>query len=227
MPNRGEFYPVVSRLISMLSRVTKQKDDTKFQSEFAGFIELISTRRGIRWSRVISDSLVQQLRHIQRTKKFYMNSYLVFLLLHGKERVTSIANTQYLYDPTHPVWENYPQFYAHNKWNSGNWMTITNGFEGKIYEEILGRANVFRISNEAAATIKGHADFFMEDIEFTYLKVYGSKEAPYKLPRYASDRLILMEFSRHLLNIHDKVWVKKASATYQLPVIIGNYECTT
>lgn len=92
-----------------------------------------------------------------------MNSYLVFLLLHGRERVTSIANTQYLYNPTHPVWENYLRFYAHNKWNTRNWTMMTNGFEGKIYKEILGRANVFRISKEAAAAIKGHTDFFVED----------------------------------------------------------------
>jgi len=87
----------------------------------------------------------------------------------------------------------------------------------------MGRANERKISNEVAATIKGHADFFMEDIEFTYLRVYGSKEASYKLTHYASDRLILMEFSRHLLNIHEKVWVKKVATTYQLPIIIGNY----
>ena len=67
----------------------------------------------------------------------------------------------------------------------------------------------------------------MEDMEFTYLRIYVYKEAPYRLPRYASDCLILMEFSKHLLSMHDKVWMKKATTTYQLPIVIGNYKCTT
>jgi len=56
-PNRREFYLVVSRLISMLSKVIGQKDDTKFWPKFVGFIDLINGGKGIRWSRVISDSL--------------------------------------------------------------------------------------------------------------------------------------------------------------------------
>ena len=102
---------------------------------------------------------------------------------------------------------------------------MTTDFEAKIYEEVLGRSDVHRIFVEVVTAIKGHV-FFMEDMEFTYLRVYGSKEAPYRLPRYASDRFILMEFSRHLLSVHDKVWVKKAAMTYQLPIVIGNYKCT-
>lgn len=104
-------------------------------------------------------------------------------------------------------------------------MTI--GFEAKVYEEILGKRNVPRISTQSTTIINGHAHFFMEDMEFTYLGVYGSKEVPYRLPHYASDRLILMEFFKHFLSMHDKVWMKKATMTYQLLVIIGNYECTT
>ena len=104
----------------MLSKVTGQKDDTKFRPEFTGFIELISTGKGTRWSKVINDALAQQLMNIQSSKRFYMNSYLVYLLLHGKERETSIANVEFLYDQKYSVWQQYPRFHRHNKWNKDN-----------------------------------------------------------------------------------------------------------
>lgn len=106
-------------------------------------------------------------------------------------------------------------------------MKMNKGFKGRIYDEIISKKNVCKISDQAIAALKGHTDFYMEDSNSTYIKVYGSKETPWKLPHYASDQLILMEFSRHLLNVHNKVWVRKASPTYQLPIIIGGYECTT
>lgn len=74
----------MSTIINMLSRVTGKEDDFKFWREFTGFIVVIGNRQKIRWSRVISDSLLFQLAHIGSLKKFYMNSYLGFLL-HGKK----------------------------------------------------------------------------------------------------------------------------------------------
>lgn len=75
------FIPIVSKLITLLSRVTGQENDTKYRKEFTGFIVMISSKRSIRWSKVINDALRHQLAYLGSSKKFYMNSYLVYLLL--------------------------------------------------------------------------------------------------------------------------------------------------
>jgi len=220
---RIDFYPTVSTIISMLCRITGQENDQRFRKEFVGFIYQISRGKGIRWSKVISNCLAQQLSMLVETKRFYMSSYLVFLLLHGKNRKSTIADTKYLFDLEIPVWRSYPRFMLENRWDEFKMMN--EGFECRIYAEIKGTANMTRISEAAIQVLQGHADFYLEETDATYIRVYGSIEPPYRLPRYASDRFILMEFCRHLSYLHEKVWCKKGATTSQLPIRIGKYEC--
>lgn len=52
------------------------------------------------------------------------------------------------------------------------------------------------------------------------IKVYGSIEASYRNPHYASDQFILMELCRHLSYLHEKAWCKKWDTTCKLPISI-------
>jgi len=104
-------------IISMLSRVTSKEDDFKFQREFIGFISVIGNRQRIRWSKVISDSVLFQLAHIGSSRKFYMNSYLVFLLLHGTNRRSTHAYVEILNNPEKPVWRAYPKWWLESRWD--------------------------------------------------------------------------------------------------------------
>lgn len=72
-------------------------------------------------------------------------------------------------------------------------------WEYAIYKEIKGELVVKRISNAIIQAISAHANFYLQYVDYTYIKVYGFKELPLLLPRYASERLILMEFVRQLL----------------------------
>lgn len=71
---REEFLPIVAKLITLLSRVTGQKNDSKYRKAFTRFIVVISSGRTIRWIKVISDALCHQLAYFGSSKRFYMNS---------------------------------------------------------------------------------------------------------------------------------------------------------
>lgn len=98
--------------------------------------------------------------------------------------------------------------------------------EYDIYKDIKGESVVKRISDAAIQAISIHANFFLQDADFTYIRVYGSEEQPLLLSRYASDRLILMEFARQPLFLKVKV-LKKKNATINLPISISRYMCQT
>ena len=159
------------------------------------------------------------------TKRFYMSSYLVFLLLHGKNRKSAIADTEYLFDPEMPIWWSYPRFQLERRWDEFKMMN--DGFECQIYKEIKRTINMTRISEATIQALRGHAYFYLEEMNATYIRVYGSIEPPYRLTCYASDRFILMELCRHLSYLHEKVWCKKGATTCKLPIRIGEYECTS
>ena len=83
-----------------------------------------------------------------------------------------------------------------------------------------------RISNAIVQAICVHANFYLQYVDFTYIKVYGSEEQPLLLPKYASDRLVLMEFARQLLFLKAQVWTKK-DATINLLTSIASYVLQT
>lgn len=224
-PKRTDFYPTAVTIITMLSRITGQENDQKFIKEFTGFIFQISKGRGIRWSKIISDCLAKQLSEVVETKRFYMSSYLIFLLLHGKNKKSALADMRYLDDKDKPVWRSYPKFLVENRWDEFKMMN--EGFECRIYKEIKGSTEMTRVSDAAILALHGHADFYLEKTDATYIRVYGSNQAPYRLLRYPSDRLILMEFCRHMLYLHEKVWCKKGDTSCKLPITIGEYQCTS
>lgn len=91
-------------------------------------------------------------------------------------------------------------------------------WEYAIYKEIKGELVVKRISDAATQVIIAHENFYLQYVDHTYIKVYGSEEKPLLLPRYASDRLVLMEFARQLLFLKERVWRKK-DATINLPIL--------
>lgn len=81
---------------------------------------------------------------------------------------------------------------------------------------------LWREFDSAFQAISGHANFYLQYTEHTYIRVYGSKEQYFLLHRYASDRLVLMEFVRHLLFLKERVWRKK-DATINLQIAISSY----
>lgn len=133
-PGRIDFYPTATTIITMMSQITRQQNDQKIVKEFTDFIHQINKGKGIRWSKVISVCLAKQLSEVIKMKRFYMNSYLIFLLLHGKNRKFALANMMYLNDKDKLVQRSYPKFLVENRWDEFKMMNER--FECWIYKEI-------------------------------------------------------------------------------------------
>lgn len=92
-------------MVLMLSRVLGKDDASKFRKEFFGFIVEIARGRKIRWSKVISDAITNQLSSMGIAKMFYLNSYLVYMLLPGKYRPTTLGKTAWIEKGNIVVWK--------------------------------------------------------------------------------------------------------------------------
>lgn len=152
-----------------------------------------------------------------------MNSYLVYLLLHGKVRSKELADERYLGKKGYPIWCIYPKWWYHNK--IYHYYERNDLWEYEIYKDIKGEFVVKRIFDAVVQAISVHADFYLHYDDHTYIRVYGFEEQPLLIPKYASNRLILMEFARQLLFLKERVWRK--DATINLPISISNYVLQT
>ena len=191
---RSNFIPAVDLLILMLSRVLGKEDATKFRKEFFGFIVEIARGRKIRWSKVINDALTEQLSTIGASRKFYLNSYLVYMLLKGKTRSSALGEVALVSKGNVSIWRCYPKWRIERRWN--DFVMRNDGWEYAIYKELKGEVAVPRVSNSAQQALKRHGDFFVHHQQYSYIRIYGSDIEPYQLPRYVSNRLMLMEMMR-------------------------------
>lgn len=128
----------------MLSRILRKDDASKFKKEFFSFIIEITKGRRIRWSKVLSDTLADWLSSMAKIKKFNLNSYLVYLLLHEKYRPSTDGDLSLINKRT-TIWKCYPKWMIERRWESFEMMN--DGCEYLIYKEIKGKVAVARISN--------------------------------------------------------------------------------
>jgi len=156
------------------------------------------------------------------SRKFHLNSYLVYLLLHGKYRPTAEGEASWVQKGTYAIWKCYSKWKIERRWNS--FAMRNDGWEYQIYKEIKGEVTVARISNSAQDALRKHGDFFVHHQDYSYIRLYGSTVEPHQLLRYVSNKLLLMEMMRQLAHLHENVWQKK-STTSNLSIIVGEYQC--
>lgn len=219
---RMDFHPTVSKLIALLSIVLGKEDDTKFRKEFFTFIYLIGWGKKIRWGHAISEALKNQISSYKTTKRFCINSYLVYLLLAGKNRPMTHGDITLLNKSGTTIWKCYQKWFLGSRYSY--FYMKTDRWEYEILKEIKGEAQLKRISNTTIDALKGHANFYLHHSTYTYIRVFGSQVHPHMLPRHVSNKIILMEFCYQLSFLHEQVW--KKAATITLPIIVGEYACT-
>jgi hypothetical protein len=82
----------------------------------------------------------------------------------------------------------------------------------------------YKISQEALATLKNIADWYMGKY-YTYIRVYGNYEAPHLLPKYVLDRLLIWEIPYQTIETGITSFLssnsKKLWPTF--PINIGGY----
>ncbi|KAH9305342.1 hypothetical protein KI387_009746, partial [Taxus chinensis] len=81
-----------------------------------------------------------------------------------------------------------------------------------------------RVSKEAWEAVSRIGSIFIRFADFTYLRVTRFSGEPLKLPRYPNDRLVIMELSRQLVEMHD-LQSKRHKSIGCFPTTMGHYSC--
>ena len=83
--HKAKFREEVKDYITLLHRVHGHKEAKNFEPWMCLFIMKMIKRKQIDWATIISDNIDKQVMNVLSTKKFYMTSYLVYMLaLQGK-----------------------------------------------------------------------------------------------------------------------------------------------
>lgn len=102
---------------------------------------------------------MDQLSSLGTTRKFYLNSFLVYLLLHGKHKPTALGEANLIQRGTYAIWKCYPKWRIERRWENN--MMKSDGWVYEIYKELKGEITVVRISNSAQDALRKHGDFFI------------------------------------------------------------------
>lgn len=164
----SNFYPLVELIILMLSRILGKEDASKFRKEFFGFIVEIVRGKKIKWSKVLSDTIADQLSSMGTTRKFYLNSYLVYLFLHGKHKPMAQGEVRWIERGTYAIWKCYPKWKVERRWDS--FFMRNDGWEYEIYKELKGEIVVARISNSTQDALRKNGEFFIHHQHYSYIR---------------------------------------------------------
>lgn len=125
------------------------------------------------------------MRNLERTKSFYVTSYLVYMLSRnikykGPIRKGEVGNKQ----GQHKVYECYLQLHLHEKAqyrrvNDIFTMCLTRLLQGGVHK---------RLSKEAMSLVEKYKSWFIQFPTFTYIRIQGFTSEPYKLLRYRLTR---------------------------------------
>lgn len=187
-------------MVTMLSRVRGLKDSHYFQSWMCYYMKII--RKGaarIDWGEHISDALCAHLKEVKVTLKFYMISYLVYeaasmrqypgLSTKGDRRLV-------------PVWEYYDQLTIKNQ---GSLYRRVNDAFFAVWKCMFDKGlQKRRISDAAYNRVSHFGCVFLQFPTFTYIRIGCFSGEPFILPRFPSDKIVLMELCRQLISVHEK-----------------------
>lgn len=81
-----------------------------------------------------------------------------------------------------------------------------------------------RISYEAFKEVREWGAIYLQFPTFTYIKITGFLGVPSKLPWSPTDKWVMLELVRQLLDYH-KIQNKRHKAGFLFPISIGRYTC--
>jgi len=80
-----------------------------------------------------------------------------------------------------------------------------------------------RLSKDVENTIGLHSSWYIQFPNFTYIRIKGFEGKPFMLPRYPSNKLIVLEFSRQNLNAFRMYKKRYGRGNLKLPWAAGRY----
>ena len=153
----------------------------------------------------MSDYFDEQIVAIKFDKKFYMTSYLMYLLVARTTDYLGLDKKGRMHDPNAWPYVVYLQL-AKKKipLQSVEYRVVSNKFIYSIIRFIEGDYAKRNLVEAVAKNTKISA-YYIQFKKFTYLRVEGTLLCPKKVPRYPSDRLIVLEIAHQLTSSYDKV----------------------
>ncbi|KAH9329023.1 hypothetical protein KI387_001131 [Taxus chinensis] len=219
---RSNLVQEVDDITKLLCRINGEANTHNFYSWMYAFIRTIEINKAdsiINWAEIISDNIGEQLRSVRRTYNFKMTSYLVYAAT--SQGIFSKLDRRgiLLKDP---IFECYPQLTVPECHK--DYKVVNDGFFYGFICKLNSDLKTNRVSKEAWEVVSQHGCIFIQFADFTYLRVTGFSGEPVKLPRYPSDKWVIMELCRQLVEMHD-LQSKRHKSTGSFPITVGYYSC--
>lgn len=196
---RNEFIEEVNDLINFLNRVKGLQTSNTSHKWMYQYIHIIKqNKKKIFQGKQIADALCEQLTKVTTTLKFYMTSYLVYVatsMRHFPGLSTTSDRSQvpiYKYFSQLTLSKSVHHFRRVNDAFFTHYMCL---FDKEIQNK--------RVSDEAWKVVSKHGCIFFQFPTFTYIKIGCFDREPFMLPRYPSNKIILIEMACQISSIHE------------------------
>jgi hypothetical protein len=120
-----------------------------------------------------------------------MTSYLIFNITYGHV-FEDLPREKHIDFKLEPVYTQYSVLYKHK--SQYKFYSIHNNFILE-FKKLIFDNNTSRLSLEEATFLFGKVSYEMFE-EFTVIRLFGSKEKPFLLPFYVSDKLFVEEMCK-------------------------------
>jgi hypothetical protein len=170
------------------------------------------------WGKLISHEICSQLSSFKRENKFYMSSYLVFVITHSCRfpQLSLSKNVNWEFDPV-TFW--YQALWKHKA--SHCFYEVFNGFVFVFKFLFLGE-DAPCISEQETSFLDRKGTLEHLD-NYTVIRIFGSMEKPILLPCHITDRMFVVEVAwkyNYWLHLLQK---KKKKQPIPLPWKVGEF----
>jgi len=142
----------------------------------------------IDWGYLISSEVSFQFGNLKKTRKLYMNSYLICAIAYG-HIFEYLSREKHVDFKMEPVYAWYLALYRHT--TQHNFYPVHNNFISKFKNLVFGPSKS-RLSLEAATFLSSKGAYETSE-EFTVIRLFGSEENPFLLLFCVSYRLFAKE----------------------------------
>lgn len=217
---KSDFKDGFAELVMMLNRVMGSPQAASYEPWMWYYIEEFAKGANIiNWARLASDNLHEQLTNVEQTKTFYMSSYVVYILArYGKYKGLNCRAPVGPAEGQMLAYDAYPKLHLSN--SVAHYRRVNDAFTMHIVRTLQGSTHI-RLSKEAMKLIKKYGFWYTQFPKFTYLRIQGCSSYAYRLPRYPTDRMVLLEVSRQSLE-YDAIEKRRKKAKTTFPIMIGN-----
>lgn len=161
-----------------------------------------------------------------------MTSYLVYMFAKNQPLPSLIMKGEIGKGPGQvKVYDCYPQLHyqdiAQKEKNSpakavGQYERTNDAFTMRLVRLMQGGLHI-RLSKQATILVQRYGAWFIQFPRFSYIRIASFDGAPHRLPRYPTDKIVLMEVARQ--SRPDGILLRDSKqAQFAFPMMIGNQD---